>query len=139
MVLVNSILENVFEYIIIFVEACSAVVIFIGVVRAIYGFFRCCIGQHPRQKVSQVRMSLGQTMVVALEFQVAADILKTGISPAWNEILLLAAIIALRTVLNTLLEFELARLRPECEVPLNPLASNRSGNPQTECEDVSSS
>jgi uncharacterized membrane protein len=118
----SSVLVDIFEYIIAFVEACSAVVIFTGVVRAIYGFFRCCIGQHGRQSVSQVRMSLGQTMVVALEFQVAADILKTGISPTWEDMLLLAAIIGLRTLLNTLLELELARLRPECEVSLNPMS-----------------
>jgi len=124
---VNSTLETVFEYIIVFVEACSAVVILVGVMRAIYGFFRCCIGRHGSQSVAQVRMNLGQTMVVALEFQVAADILKTGIAPSWGDILQLAAIIGLRTLLNTLLEFELARLRPECEIPFNPLAFNRSG------------
>ena len=129
---INATLETLFEYIIVFVEACSAVVIVVGAARAIYGFFRCCIGRHGRQSVAQVRMNLGQTMVVALEFQVAADILKTGIAPTWQDILLLGAIIGLRTLLNTLLEVELARLRPECEVPLNPFVAKSNGSRQSE-------
>jgi len=46
-------------------------------------------------------------MVIGLEFLVAADILKTALSPTWNDILRLAALIALRTILNYLLEHEL--------------------------------
>ena len=56
-------------------------------------------------------------MVMALEFQVAADILKTGISPTWQDILLLAAIIALRTILNYLLEREIELLMPRSIIP----------------------
>jgi uncharacterized membrane protein len=127
MIPLNGTISNIFEYIIAIVEICSAAVIIVGVARAVYGFFRCCIGSHGSQRVSQVRLNLGQTMVVALEFQVAADILKTGITPNWNDILLLGATIGLRTLLNTLLEFEISRLRPECEIPFNPLAFSRSG------------
>lgn len=121
MISLDGIISNLFEYVISIVELCSVVVIFAGVARAIYGFFRCCIGSHGSQSVAKVRLNLGQTMVVALEFQVAADILKTGIAPNWNDILLLGATIGLRTLLNTLLEYELARLRPECEIPFSPL------------------
>lgn len=47
---------------------------------------------------------------MGLEFQVAADILKTALAPLWNDILLPAALIALRTVLDYLLEAELEKL-----------------------------
>jgi uncharacterized membrane protein len=57
--------------------------------------------------VRRLRIRLGQAMVMGLEFQVAADILRTATAPTWNDILLLAALIALRTVLNFLLEQEL--------------------------------
>jgi uncharacterized membrane protein len=49
-------------------------------------------------------------MVMGLEFQVAADILKTALSPVWNDVLLLAALIGLRTLLNFVLERELKML-----------------------------
>ena len=39
-------------------------------------------------------------LVLALEFLLAADILKSAISPTWNEIGQLAAIAAIRTFLN---------------------------------------
>jgi uncharacterized membrane protein len=134
MLLIDTLLGDIFEYIIAFIEACGALIILIGVVRAAYGYFRCCIGRHGHQSVSRVRLSLGQSMVVALEFQIAADILKTGFSPTWRDILLLGAVIGLRTLLNVLLEHELAVLRPECEVSLNPMASVPWGNRDASAE-----
>ena len=56
-----------------------------------------------------VRLRLGRWLVVALEFQVAADILRTAVAPTWNEIGQLAAIIALRTALNFTLQKEIDR------------------------------
>jgi len=49
-------------------------------------------------------------MVMGLGFQVAADILKTALAPTWNDILLVAALIALRTVPSYLLEAELEKV-----------------------------
>jgi len=46
-------------------------------------------------------------LVLALEFLLAADILRTAISPTWNDIGQLAAIAAIRTVLNYFLEIDL--------------------------------
>jgi uncharacterized membrane protein len=68
--------------------------------------------------MQSMRIRLGQAMVMGLEFQVAADILRTATAPSWNDILLLAALIALRTVLNFFLERE-----------LKTLAINRSEEP----------
>jgi len=56
-------------------------------------------------------------MVIGLEFLVAADILKTALSPTWNDILLLAALIMLRTILNYLLEHELKVLHGNAAFP----------------------
>jgi uncharacterized membrane protein len=49
---------------------------------------------------------------MGIEFQVAADVLKTGFAPSWNDVGLLAALIGLRTLLNYLLEMELRTLDP---------------------------
>ncbi len=59
-----------------------------------------------------LRIRLGKNMVMGLEFLVAADILKTSVSPSWEDILFLAALIGLRTLLNFLLEYELRLLNP---------------------------
>ena len=57
----------------------------------------------------EVRLSLGLWLSLALEFEIAADILRTAIAPGWDEIGKLAAIMVLRTVLNYFLQTELSR------------------------------
>ena len=54
-----------------------------------------------------VRLRLGRWLAVALELELAADILRTAITPTWNEIGQLAAIVVLRTVLNFFLQQEI--------------------------------
>jgi uncharacterized membrane protein len=55
----------------------------------------------------RVRLRLGRWLAVALEFELAADILRTAIAPTWNEIGQLAAIAVLRTGLNYFLQREI--------------------------------
>jgi uncharacterized membrane protein len=54
-----------------------------------------------------VRLRLGRWLAVALEFELAADILRTAVAPTWTEIGQLAAIVVLRTVLNYFLQQEI--------------------------------
>ena len=56
-----------------------------------------------------IRITLGQWLTVAIEFELAADILRTAVAPTWNVIGQLAAIVVLRTVLNYFLQQEIAR------------------------------
>jgi uncharacterized membrane protein len=58
---------------------------------------------------TEVRMTLGRWLAVALEFELAADILRTAVAPTWNEIGQLASIAALRTALNYFLEREIEK------------------------------
>ncbi len=63
-------------------------------------------GPHQDAKEA-VRLRLGRWLAVALEFELAADILRTAVAPTWNEIGQLAAIVVLRTVLNYFLQAEI--------------------------------
>lgn len=54
-----------------------------------------------------IRIYLGRWLSAALEFLLAADILRTAVAPSWNDIGQLAAIAALRTALNYFLEREI--------------------------------
>ncbi len=108
----ETILRPWITYLVAVVESCGALVITLEVARTVvlylYGFFR-----REKQNIPQLRLQLGQSMVMGLEFQVAADILKTALSPQWNDILLLGALIVLRTVLNYLMEQEMAHILGE--------------------------
>lgn len=66
------------------------------------------------QGVQTVRYYLGRSLVLALEFLIGADILRTSIAPSWTNIGQLGAIIILRTILDYLLEREIGGLaQPE--------------------------
>ena len=54
-----------------------------------------------------VRLRLGRWLALALEFLLAADILRTAVAPTWSEIGQLAAIATIRTALNFFLQQEI--------------------------------
>ena len=98
------------------VEACGTLIISLEVARTLVQYLIAFFGRRPMHMLD-LRVRLGQSMVMGLEFQVAADILKTALTPTWNDILLLAALIGLRTVLNYLLERELQEIQAEAVRP----------------------
>ena len=106
---IESALARILSYIIPVVEACGALVVILGVGRAIVAYVQSYFS-HGRIAVAPLRVQLGQSMVVGLEFQVAADVLRTAANPAWDDVLFLAVLIGVRSVLNFLLEWELAHL-----------------------------
>src|SRR3954447_25071533 len=61
----------------------------------------------PSNAKNEVRLTLGRWLAVALELELAADILNTAVTPTWSDIEKLAAIAALRTALNYFLEREI--------------------------------
>jgi uncharacterized membrane protein len=56
-----------------------------------------------------VRLLLGRFLAVGLEFQLGADILATAVSPTFDDIGMLGAIAAIRTLLNYFLAQEIER------------------------------
>jgi hypothetical protein len=50
-------------------------------------------------------------LTLALEFELAADVLRTAVAPGWNDVGLLAAIIGLRTILNPFLHREIVQVQ----------------------------
>jgi uncharacterized membrane protein len=61
-------------------------------------------------KTCLCRIQLGHSLSLGLEFLVGADILKTAVAPSWQDIGQLAAIIAIRTVVNFLLIWEMEKM-----------------------------
>lgn len=58
-----------------------------------------------------IRLELGLTLALALEFLLAADIVGTAVSPEWDAIAKLAAITGIRTFLNFFLHREVQELQ----------------------------
>ncbi len=105
-------LEALFKTISIYlasgVECLAALIIGAAAIEATIGALILFINRKaPPEAKEQVRLRLGRWLALALEFELAADILRTAIAPTWNEIGQLAAIVVLRTALNYFLQQEI--------------------------------
>ncbi len=79
----------------------AIVVILIGVLKALWIFMKdALMGAKASDAIEESRMELGHCFSLGLGFLIGASILKTTIAPNWNDIGQLAAIIAIRTILN---------------------------------------
>ncbi|MGE0218837.1 DUF1622 domain-containing protein [Mycolicibacterium sp.] len=113
-ILPESTLRATVDVMVRLVEACGAVVIMIGAVVAIVKF-AVALARRDLGQFSSVRLTLARFLVLGLEFQLAADVLRTAISPTFQEIGKLAAIAAIRTLLNYFLNREIAQEQREVE------------------------
>jgi uncharacterized membrane protein len=93
------------------IETVGATVIAFAVVTTVVRWLRALL--RPATAEAQTRLalvSLGTWLSFALEFEVAADILRTAVAPSWNDIGQLSAIIVLRSALNYVLRSESGHL-----------------------------
>ena len=114
-ILPEASLRDMVDLMVRLIEACGAVVIMIGAIVAIAKFV-IALGRRDINQFSSVRLSLARFLVLGLEFQLAADVLRTAISPSFDEIGKLAAIATIRTVLNYFLNREIAQEQHEIEL-----------------------
>jgi uncharacterized membrane protein len=124
---VEEILKNGTQILARFAEACGGVVIGYAVIRAMIAFV-VDVFRGPRAEVpkEEIRLGLGRSLALGLEFLLGADILNTAVAPTWDQVGLLAAIAAIRTGLNYFLQQELERvtasqqLRTQAPTPSQP-------------------
>ena len=57
-----------------------------------------------------IRIKLGSYLVLALEFFIAGDIVKTIITPTWESLGILGAIVVIRTILSYFLTKDIKRI-----------------------------
>jgi uncharacterized membrane protein len=94
------------EWLRLLVEALGAVVIAAGIVIVIVALVRYVLSGGGGSFVP-IRLAFARYLTLALELQLAADILSTSIAPTWDRIGKLAAIAVIRTALNYFLSREL--------------------------------
>ncbi|OLP16406.1 hypothetical protein BST81_21440 [Leptolyngbya sp. 'hensonii'] len=97
-------LESVLEFI-------AILTIIVAVVTALQKIFRRGLQGKWQPLHQTIRLELGLSLALSLEFLLAADIVGTAISPSWNAIAKLAAITGIRTFLNFFLQREVRELQ----------------------------
>jgi uncharacterized membrane protein len=106
-----EIVKSVAYYVAYVVEGAAVLVILIGAVHSIFIYLkRLLVSQADIRAFMQSRYKLGMSLSLGLGFLVGADIIKTAISPTWNEIGQLAAIVVIRIVLNYFLMRDMRQL-----------------------------
>jgi len=98
-------------YLAVGIEAAAALLIAVAALEALFHAIPLLVPRSDpgNDQKEAVRLRLGHWLTVAIEFELAADILRTAVAPTWNIIGQLAAIVVLRTVLNYFLQQEIAR------------------------------
>lgn len=102
-------LADVVRIISLALEFTAIVCVLIGFISAIGIMFKPSqIKSSPLH--NRLRLKFGGWLALALEFQLASDIIKTTVSPSYEHLIQLGAIAVIRTFLNYFLSKELAEL-----------------------------
>jgi uncharacterized membrane protein len=112
------------EWLRLFIETFGALVIAIGVAVVIIGLIRHLIPERG-SSFTPIRLAFARYLTLALELQLAADVLSTSVAPTWDRIGKLAAIAIIRTALNYFLSKELKDERASEEPALKKRPSQK--------------
>jgi len=97
--------EELIHLLVLFFEFVGGILIIYGGIIATGKVFLLETGRKP-YSYNRIRLELTGKIVFGLEFLIAADILETIISPTQEELVMLAVVVIIRTVLGYFLEKE---------------------------------
>lgn len=103
----NPILFTTVPLLKIILEIVAALCVLTGLLRTLWLAWKFRVHLNDPDVISQLRVSFGSWLVLALEFQLGSDILSTTIAPSFEELGQLAIIAAIRTLLNYFLQKDL--------------------------------
>lgn len=102
-------IEELINITVRFIEAIAAVMIAASIVTAVFEIVSAAIRRGIRERTTEARLRLAERLVLSLEFLIAADILKTVVTPTLEGMAVLGAVIVIRTVLSLSIAYELRR------------------------------
>jgi uncharacterized membrane protein len=106
------------------ISVLGVLVIIFGVLCGVVRFLRSEVsavrGTHVEGERRRLRQMLGYYLLLGLEFLIAADIIDTLIKPTTQDLIILGAIVAIRTVISYSLNSELTHETPQTEKAATP-------------------
>lgn len=116
----EAVLDIFVEYVALSLEMISILIVAIGGLEAAYLSLWPMLRGHVTHGIRRAAwLSLARWLLLGLEFLLAADIVRSAISPDWQAIGQLAAIAVIRTFLNYFLERDLETANRK-EIPATP-------------------
>jgi len=113
------------------IEAIAAIMITASVAFGVVDLLAAAARRSLTRLTTEVRLRLAERLVVSLEFLIAADILKTIVTPTLEGIGLVAGVIVIRTVLSLSIAYELRRASTPANAPC-PGAAPAHNHPAAE-------
>lgn len=105
----------ILEYIVFIIKLVSVIVLIVG----LFWYLKDLLVGIIKKKapgwilIREVKNKLGAVVLLGLEILIIADIIETVVEPTFSEILLLAAIVAIRTVISHFLNKEIEGMDDE--------------------------
>jgi uncharacterized membrane protein len=99
------------EYSVLVIDALALVIIVLGTIQAFLAGVWAMLSSVDGHLRRDIWLRYARWLVAGLTFQLAADIIESSITPAWDDIGRLAAIALIRTFLNFFLDRDLAEIR----------------------------
>jgi uncharacterized membrane protein len=101
------------SYVVPWIESFGIAIVLWGILEAIIGLIRgswsVLTRESSRIELDVIRLTMGEKMVLGLEFFLAGDIIQTIVVPTWNSLAILGGIVVIRTVIVYFLNLELSR------------------------------
>lgn len=99
-------MKTVIEYISQGIALISIAIIIYGTILAVISFLRNALRNNPAG-LRKLRADFGGYLLLGLELLIGADIIKTIVEPSYQELIILAGIVILRTILSIFLNREI--------------------------------
>ena len=95
------------------ISFCGVLVIFVGVLIALFRYAGYLFYKNPKMNINQIRLNLGRVLTLGLEFIVAADLIGTTTAPDYYSVGIVASIVLIRTLLSYTLNREINTISQE--------------------------
>jgi uncharacterized membrane protein len=102
-------MQQVLQAVVLVISALGTMVVCWGVIESVVAFLRLKLPPSAGNAVAaseSVRQRLGAHLLLGLEIFIAADIITSVLSPSWEKVGILVAIVGVRTVLSYFLRME---------------------------------
>ncbi len=111
-----GLVEWILEFVILAISAMGTAIVLWGLLNTAVDFVRLKLSSGSAMAPAsseQIRQRLGAHLLLGLEVFIAADIISSAVSPSWQKVGTLAAIVGVRTVLSYFLRMELKQRSQE--------------------------
>lgn len=104
-------LKKILEILTFILNSCSVIIIVWGVILAFIAFVKLELKTNDRlntiKKITTIKNYLGTYILLGLEILICADIIESILNPSIQDILVLASIVIIRTIISYFLNKEL--------------------------------